>query len=533
MGFIRNAAINILASALTNLGWGRRASSAGFGAFSGEQTEGNMGPAIEPEFDYYDMRKRSWTQYLRNSHTLRAENKRALWLIGKGLQLHTKPKNKILEKFGITKSIEEFVEWGNEVEEAWELYAANKCSADNTMTLAQILHEVEKNTFLAGDVFYRFLPFTELDGEITPKIEIIDGGDVRTPVAPEMPPAGTYWIDGLELDLETNELIRFFVRQLDGTSVGVSVKNSAGQVVAGMVVGRRFRLRDARGLSRLAQNMEPTQTIDDYKCSIVESARAAADVFAVTEHDMNSSGSNIYQKAGLSAKHIALDGAQQPLGDDAAVVASKIRHNSKAVHLNLGPGQKFKVASGTIATSDAAAFYDAITNDNFSSMGVSPEVAKDKFDGSFSSAQMVARTTDFSLEVERELVVSTQFLKPLYRYWFELMVAQDIIDAPKYLLLPERGKRAYLNCEFTGKSVPAVKELEVIKTIREKLGPAYANVPLISLEKASMEASGQQPDYISKSILASMSNFAGAIPQTEKERIADKTSEADTKSETE
>jgi hypothetical protein len=73
----------------------------------------------------------------------------------------------------------------------------------------------------------------------------------------------------------------------------------------------------------------------------------------------------------------------------------------------------------------------------------------------------------------------------------------------------------------------------VIKTIREKLGPAYANVPLISLEKASMEASGQQPDYISKSILASMSNFAGAIPQTEKERIADKTSEADTKSETE
>lgn len=527
MGLIKNAALKYLASALSNLGFSRIAPAAGYGAFDGEQTEGNMLPISEPEFNYYDMRKRSWTQYLRNSHTLRAENKRALWLIGKGLQLHTKPKERLLSKFGINKTIEEFVEWGNEIEEAWQLYSNGKCSADDSLNLCQICHEIEKNIFLSGDVFYRFIPYVGEDGETYPKIEIIDGGDVRTPVATEMPPSGTYWIDGLELSLTTNELMRFFVRQIDGTSIAVPVKNSAGQTVAGVVIGRRFRLRDARGLSRLAQNMEPTQTIDDFKCSIVESARAAADVFAVTEHDINSSGSNAYQKAGLSAKHAALDGAQADSGDSAAVVSSKIRLNSKAIHLNLGVGQKFKMANGTVATNDAAAFYDAITNDNFSSMGISPEVAKDKFDGSFSSAQMVARTTDFSLEVERDLVIVTQFLKVLYRYWFELMAAQDIIDAPKYFDLPERGRRAYINCDFTGKSVPAVKELEVIKTIREKLGPAYANVPLISLEKAAMEASGQQPDYISKSIMASMSHFAGSIPQTEKEKIADKTAEAE------
>jgi hypothetical protein len=103
---------------------------------------------------------------------------------------------------------------------------------------------------------------------------------------------------------------------------------------------------------------------------------------------------------------------------------------------------------------------------------------------------MEGKTWEQKFLTDRETLIVEQFLERVSLFYLENEIASGNIELKGYFSMPKYLKQAYLCRVWRGIDFPVVDPLKEIKAIREKLGPAFANVPLITLAAAVDELSG-------------------------------------------
>lgn len=467
--------------------------------FNGEKTPFELGTPLQTYPDYYSLRIRAWEAFLKTDLIQNAIKKYCLWVVGAGLKLQSEPIYSLLSDDLSEEQIQIFT---RSIEDRFRLM----CELPQSVySLEGNFHleasEALKNAILAGDI----LCILRYEGKY-PTIEKIDGMHVQQPggdYITEAEDKGNQIIQGVEIDRKGRH-IAYYVRQNDGTSERIlSHGKKTGIRQAWLLYGQRGRISDVRGLSYLTSILETTAKMDRYKEATIGSAEERAKLVGSIEHDENSDGSNpmAQMMAESMGKNVGV--APETISAASDAMARKISETTSKQVFNLGPGQKlnFNNPTSDLYLKD---FYEVFADASYTTMGIPPEVAMDKFNGSYSSSRAALKGWEHKMEVDRKNLMATQFYQPYYNFALDIFVMQNQIALPGYLesLFQKDYLKlgAYRKARFVGPKVPHIDPLKEINAIRAKLGKALDNIPLESIDQIMEELNTGDVDNVAKKL---------------------------------
>jgi len=170
--------------------------------------------------------------------------------------------------------------------------------------------------------------------------------------------------------------------------------------------------------------------------------------------------------------------------------AEKIAVSTKKAVYNLPKGASLQRHSGStdIHFKD---YFNVNIDIVYATLGIPPEVAMDKFGGAYSGSRAALKSWEYKIVVDRETMLKRRFYKPFYDYWLDVMVLDNMVQAPGYLQALQENNfmvlEAYRNCRFIGATVPHIDPVKEVSAERLKLGKAFERFPLSSAEQ-SLEA---------------------------------------------
>lgn len=451
--------------------------------FDGEKTPNELGTPYNFELDYQAMRMRAWEGYIKSTVIQTAIKNYCMWIVGAGLKFQAEPNAEYLKQRKIEIENTNFTDI---VEAQFRLYCNDKQSTySKQMNLHALANEALKNAIMAGDV----LVIQRYEG-YQPTVQIIDGCFICDPtdysafnIAKEK---GNTIYNGVEVS-ETGEHIAFYVLQTDGSSVRILANPSGekGKKQAWLLYGLRHKITDTRGMSLLTAVLERDAKLDRFLEASVGAAEENSKIPFTFEHNQYSTGEN----PAITQMAQSL-GVQKTVKNETETLdryASKIAQTTGKTGYNLPVGSTFK-PNTTHSDPNFAEFYTPNAQLIFSTIGIPPEVALGKYDGSYSGSRAANKGWEYKIKVERTITLTEFFYKPIYEFWFLINVYKCNIDAPGYrdainsndwLLMS-----AYTNCRFIGQSVPHIDPVKEATAERIKLGRAYDVIPLQTGEQA-------------------------------------------------
>ena len=451
--------------------------------FDGEKTPNELGTPYNFELDYQSIRMRAWEGYIKSTVIQTAIKNYCMWIIGAGLKFQAEPNTYFLK---LKKINIENTDFTDVVEAQFRLFANDKQSTySKQMNLHALGNEALKNAIMSGDV----LIIQRYDG-YQPTVQIIDGCFVCDPInSAEFALAkarGNTIYNGVEVS-PTGEHVAFFVTQNDGSSVRIESMPSGviGKKQAWLLYGLRHKITDTRGMSLLTAVLERDAKLDRFLEASVGAAEENSKIPFTFEHNQYSTGENpamnqMAQSLGLKkevkSETATLDG-----------YASKIAQTTSKQVYNLPVGAQLKTNTDH-SDPNFANFYTPNAHLIFSTIGIPPEVALGKYDGSYSGSRAANKGWEYKMKVERTITVTEFFYKPIYDFWFLINMYNGNITAPGYreanLSQDWLVMSAYTNCRFIGQSVPHIDPVKEATAERIKLGTAYDNIPLQTGEQA-------------------------------------------------
>jgi hypothetical protein len=444
---------------------------------NGEKTHGNLPSKGETYNDYYGTRKTALLASYTNPNVGNVLEKFNLWTIGTGLTMQMSPMYNL-----IGDESDEMEAWCDRVDALFKLWSKSRdCDLNKKHNLAGLCRLVNDNAKIAGDV----LCIQRYDKKNGTTIEIVDGGLVETPPAK----SEARIFDGVELN-DSNQVIAFHVNSGNGTFSRIPAYNKNGQETAFLVYGRYGRLSSVRGKSSLLSQLEYANKLDKFLESVIKNAAENANFIATIKHGVNSNGVTPMKTGAIQTQRNVGATDAKPAADTADQINGKIAKISEGAVLNLGVDQEFQRYNGEGSASDSAVFFKKMQDTFYSNMSMPPSVARDQFEGSYSSARMEGKTWEQKFLTDRETLIIEQFLDRVSLFYLENEIAAGNIELKGYFSMPKYLKQAYLCRVWRGIDFPVVDPLKEIKAIREKLGPTFANVPLITLAAAIDELSG-------------------------------------------
>lgn len=457
--------------------------------FDGEKTPYELGEPLDYKPDYHILRMRAWESFLKEDSIQNGIKKYCLWIVGAGLKLQSEPVKDILTDLtDIQES--ELIEFTKKTESFFRLFAEMKQSVwSNEYCLHEEGSETLKNAIIAGDI----LCINRFDGKY-PTIETIDGRHIITPIASEFieqaKNRGNRIFQGVEID-KRDRHIAYYVRKENYEFIRVpAYGEKSGMRLAWLFYGQKFRKNDIRGMSLLTAVMETSAMLDRYKSATLGNAEENAKVPYTIEHNQYSDGSNpfIDQMAQSFGKGKGVD--PETITMECEAKATKIAQVTKKMAINMPPGAKLERHAGS-TDSNFKDFFGINSDFVYSTIGVPPEVAKDKYEGSYSSSRAALKSWEYKMFVDRIKLMKRQFYKPFYSFWLDINILNNKITAPGYLEALEKDDHivleAYRNSRFIGANVPHIDPLKEVLAMRKKLGDRFKDVPLDSMEKIMEE----------------------------------------------
>jgi capsid protein len=444
--------------------------------YDGEKTPYELGQPVEFWMDYANLRARAWEAYVTSDVIQNAIRKYCLWIVGSGLKVSVEPVETILQAKGITINKNSFVET---TEAQFRLYSKSKDSTyTRQMNLHKMASEALKNAILAGDV----LVIQRLKkGRIS--TQIIDGMYVQSPPTAD---DNVMIRDGVEMNVD-GEHIAYYVVDDNNEYVRVAARNSQGMLQAWLLYGLRHKINDTRGISLLTAVLETASQLDRFKAASLGNAEENANIPYTFEHNQFSDGENPMIKQMVQSmgrdKGVAPETQTYEKCDQ---IADKIAVSTKKKAYNLPVGSTLK--RNDFKTDDNFKdFFNINSSVVYYTIGIPPEVAEDRFGGSYSSSRAALKSWEHKMKTDRENTLHQEFYGPIYDYWFNINVMQNNIHAPGYLNTDAMGKLAYLNKRFVGVNIPHIDPVKEVNAIRTKLGKMYENIPLTTADQATEE----------------------------------------------
>jgi capsid protein len=451
--------------------------------FDGEKTPFELGTPKDIYLDYQSLRARAWEAFIQSPIIQPVIKKYCLWLIGSGLKIQSNPIDSLLKLSGT-----QIKGYMAKVEALFRLYANTKTSTySNMLNLHELAIEAFKNAILAGDV----LCVIRYDGSNV-NVEIIDGAFICTPIGADYisvaKARGNRIIEGVEIDAKGTH-IAFYIQKDDFQWERISAYGEkTGMLQAWLFIGLRYKINKVRGMSLLTAVLEMDDKLNRYQDATLGSAEENAKIPYTIEHNQFSDGESPLVKQ--LAQSIGKGKGTAPETDSyeqAEGIATKVAQTTSKQTYNMPIGSTLKRNNFTTDLSFKD-YFSVNTDIIYITLGFPPEVAADKFGGAYSGSRAALKSFEYKLMVDRVLYLKNQFYKPIFDYWLDINVLENMIDEPTYLeaILKNDNitKEAFRNCRFIGATVPHIDPVKEVKAERLKLGKAFDSVPLTTAEQS-------------------------------------------------
>jgi hypothetical protein len=453
--------------------------------FDGEKTPYELGTPIDYRLDYYGLRVRAWGAFLQRDAVQNSIEKYCLWIVGSGLKLQADPQETILNNEGINFDKEGFI---SKVESYFRVYVKLKESTySEEMNLHTLASEVLKNALLAGDVL---LIQRYVNGKV--KMEMVDGYYIQSPVnMDEFDKArsrGNIIKDGVEVDKKGTHIAYYIQNSSFGHDRIPAVAEKTRRRQAWLFYGRRYKQESIRGMSLLSAVLETVAKVDRYKDASLGSAEENSKVPYVITHNQFSDGENplinqLVQSQGKRAGTAPETDSYEVCND----VATKIAQTTEKMTYNMPIGSDLK-RNNFETDLNFSDFFNTNIDVVYATLGIPPEVATDKFGGSYSSSRAALKSWEYKMATDRINKMEEQFYKPFYNFWLDMFILENKIDVGAYLEAffsdDYMVLAAFRNCRFIGATVPHIDPVKEVTAERLKLGDNFKEVPLTTAEQS-------------------------------------------------
>ena len=134
--------------------------------------------------------------------------------------------------------------------------------------------------------------------------------------------------------------------------------------------------------------------------------------------------------------------------------------------------------------------FSAIFTQIAAALDMPPEVALQKFSSNYSASRAAMKVWEYMVKIDRNRFAN-EFYKPFYDLFFYCEVLRGSVNAPGFISACDENDfmtiGAYTHARFEGVNMPHIDPLKEVNAIRKMLGDKWADVPLISLAKATLE----------------------------------------------
>lgn len=153
--------------------------------------------------------------------------------------------------------------------------------------------------------------------------------------------------------------------------------------------------------------------------------------------------------------------------------------------VNLNPGQEVTMAHSAHPNSNYAPYFNSQVDLVAMGLGMPAEVARRKFEQSYSASRAALLEAWRSFLVERFLLVVQHFCQPIYEAVIWESVLRGRLTLPGFLE-DERKRRAWLYCQWRGAPRGSIDPLKEVMAAKERIGLGISN-----REKETIEYSGE------------------------------------------
>lgn len=465
--------------------------------YGGQNSLGEMGPAIKYTVDHVELSMRSWQLYLESNNYKTILKKLKDTVIGSGLKLQCSPKQKYLQKKGVKIDLEAF---NSSVEDIWSIYAGSTmCDYADKDTLGEIHARAYANAITSGDVLVILRP---INGVV--KVQLVDAAHIQTPItfgfASEAklnyesierinPRTGNRVRWGVEID-DTGRHIAYHVRVgVALTYIEVLARGAkTGNLMAYMLTDEEFRIDNLRGLPRMTAGMETASQMARMKSAAVSAAEEIAKSPYYIEHELNASGED--PRLNNITKGFDIDkpiNNQLNYSAEGKAIANTVTASTNRTVINGFPGMKLKALESKNQLYFEP-FNKAVIEEQAALAGIPPEIVASKFDSNFSASR--AAFLAEGMRLSREWTAQgNHFLQPIFNLQLDIWVQSFEIDAPGYLEALQKKNvyvlAAYRSCRWTGQKLGHIDPLKEANYWRVVMGTSGAHLPFGTQEQAA------------------------------------------------
>ena len=478
--------------------------------YDGEITQGEAGPIIRYLTDHYALRLRSEQLFRESEFAQTVIRKFAMWTVGAGLSLDCEPKDKVLQRFGITIDTEAF---NDEVEGFWNLYA-NSTMPDlaGQKTLGQLQYQAFEESLKGGDT----LVILRAVGNCV-KIQFVDGYHVATPLNCSSNGVDMLWTNG-------NRVRQGVEIDNNGRHVAYHVRNGlyewervpaygekTGMKMAYLVYGLHPDIGATRGYPLMAGGIESAKIEADYRKYSLQGAKSRSSIAFTVEHQLGSDGED--PLAGRKAMKVVPPQAasvKDQLGIDinGVAVAKQVTALTGNTTINMPINSQLKMHDSKMEQNvpEFCLFHFKVMS---AMVGMPICVAMSEYNDSFSASRMAGKDWEQTFMTWRERF-ATELMAPIYELQMFLWINSNAVNAPGYIQMlmngNQIGRLAYLSCRWKGDRFPDIDPLKTVKYIREAMGTAAAHLPVMSPKAAAEELNQGEYAGIMKELSKELEN---------------------------
>lgn len=448
------------------------------GHWNGQKFPGGMPSVDLLSVDYWTLRMHSANLFRKNLYARGIVRRIVTNEINVGLHLEATPEERILGK-----ADDELADWSEEVENRFRLWERDPwlCDVQERLTFGELQALARLESIVAGDVLVviRQFPSTGL-----PRIQLVNGAKVRTPMAKADVRSGNRIEHGVELDAMGRQ-VAYWVAQADGTSKRIPAwGEKSGRRLAWLLYGTEKRVDDVRGEPLLSLVIQSLKEIDQYRDSIQRKALVLSMLAMYVAKAADKPGT--MPIAGGAVRR-GLDVAQDSKGAQRTFRSAEMIPGFVIDELQPGEEPKAFQHQGTLE--QFGEFEEAIIQGVAWALEIPPEILRLTFSHNYSASQAAINEYKMALNKTRTWF-GTGFCQPIYVEWLISAALTKKVIAPSLVEAWRDAQQydvfgAWTASDWTGAIKPAVDLSKLVGGYVEMI-----NEGLITRDRASRELNG-------------------------------------------
>lgn len=484
---------------------------------NGDKFEGGFGPTQLLLADYWTLRARSAQLFETNLYARGLIRRLVTNVINTGLFPEVAPEEKVL---GVPE--QSLSDWSEDVETRFSLWASDAwlCDQSEQNTFGSLQEIAYMEALVAGDVLVVQRQFAPTG---LPRIQLIKGASVRTPLNGKPQTPGGRIREGVELDALGRQ-VAYWVEQDDGTSKRLPAwGEKSGRRLAWLLYASDKRVDDVRGKPLLALILQSLRELDRYRDAALRKAVINACIAGFIEKtapvagSMPITGGAVRAGAGM----LQADGGD---GEPREYAFTEVLPGMYLQELNVG--EKPTPMKGDGTDEKLGVFEEAMIQTIAWTNNVPPEILRLSFSSNYSASQAAINEFKMFLNKARTIFGAT-FCQPIYTEW---LLAQSLSgkitaaglveawrDASKYDLFA-----AWTCTDWAGAIKPAVDMSKLVVGYEKMLA-----IGAITRARATRELTGMKFSKVMKQrlredqqlaeVLAPINAVNGVAPTTDPE----------------